>query len=309
MVRHEEPAAGEPERVRLQKPDEVAALCKALVPVERLRGPGDAIQRGEAEARHDAERDAALERRYEVVIPGSNLTFSPYDPKERRLALSYRVELWGAGGAARVWAAEDRGLPVEVDPAIARRVLAARKAGTLALAIAFDLPDDAACGGGTSRPRRFVITMEPVGWTYLDGETVLARGGAGSDRPLVTAAQGAKPQVVVGDPISGPVDAKGRVAARAADLQACYADALRRNPATDGVLVAELGAAGASLAADSVGDPALAACVKKALERLGGGGKAAVPIRFVLEEPTAPPSAHSPSQGPPLPPTATPPER
>ena len=52
---------------RLATPDDVARLCRALDPPERLRPGGDAVERGEAEARADAEHDAAVAGRYEVT--------------------------------------------------------------------------------------------------------------------------------------------------------------------------------------------------------------------------------------------------
>lgn len=287
VVRQDAPEAPPPEMVRLKGRDDVAALCRALVPAERLRGGGDAVERGEAEARQDAARDAALERRYEILVPGAKLPFAPYDPSERRLALSYRAQLVGARGAARVWAAEARGLPVEVTPEVARRIVDARRAGTLVVAVVFELPDDATCAGGDAAPRRWTVPMEPVSWTYRDGPVALARGGEGSDRPVATAAQGARARVEVGEPVSGPPEAKALVAARAAPLGACYEEALRRAPGLDGVLVAQLGPSAPTLAADSVGDPALAACVARALAGVTAPAPTAIPIRFVLEPPGA----------------------
>ncbi len=303
IVHHEDPARPAPPVVRLAAPGDVAELCKALVPAERLRGKGDALQRGDAQARQDAGRDLALERRYEILLSGGRLAFAPYGAGERQLALSYKAELAAAGGAARVWTAEERGLPVEVPQATARRILDARAAGTLVLAVVFDLPEDATCAGGASRPPRWVVPMEPVSWTYRDGEAVLARGGEGSDRPVVTAAHGAKPRVEIGDPVSGAPEMKGQVAAREADLRACYEEALRREPALDGVLVAELGGAAPALAADSVGDPGLAACVRRVLDRVPSPARVAIPIRFVLDAPGAEtppaPAAAPPAPAPP----------
>jgi hypothetical protein len=117
---------------------------------------------------------------------------------------------------------------------------------------------------------------------------VLAHGGAAAERPLVTAAQGAVPRVDVGDPISGPLDARKLVLAKGGELEACYREALKRDPAVDGVLVAEIGGARAAISADSVGDEQLSICVQKALAALTQGTRAAVPIRFELGAPAAP---------------------
>jgi hypothetical protein len=279
-------AAG-PDRpaVRLASPEDLARLCAALDPSERLRTKGDAVARGEAEVRQDAARDAAVTGRYEVVVPGAGLAFAPYDGPERRLALVEPVQLPVAAGVARLWPTEERSLAVEVDAAGARRIIDAQREGRLSLGLVFDLGDDASCGKG-ARGKRFTIPVEPVSWRWLDGEAVVARGGAAVDRPLLTAAQGAKPRVDVGEPIAGPSEAKKAVLARAVDLEACYAEALRRDPGLDGVLVADLGGARPAISADSVGDPDLAACVQKVLAPLAPSqGRLAVPLRFELEPP------------------------
>lgn len=280
-------AAPGPDRpaARLGSAEELARLCAALDPSERLRTKGDAVARGEAEARQDAERDAAVTGRYEVVVPGAGLPFAPYDGPERRLALVEPVQLPVAGGVARLWPTEERSLAVEVDAAGARRIIDAQREGRLSLGLVFDLGDETSCGKG-ARGKRFTIPVEPVSWRWLDGDAVVARGGAAVDRPLLTAAQGAKPRVDVGEPIAGPVEAKKAVLARAVDLEACYAEALRRDPGLDGVLVADLGGARPAISADSVGDPDLAACVQKVLAPLAPAqGRLAVPIRFELEPP------------------------
>jgi hypothetical protein len=264
---------------------DLARLCAALDPAERLRVKGDAVARGEAEARQDAEHDAAVTGRYEVVTPATGLAFAPYDGPERRLALVEPVQIPVAGGVARLWPTEERSLAVEADAAVARRVIDAQRAGRLTLGLVFDLGDDAACGKG-ARGQRFTVPVEPVSWRWMDGDVVLAHGGAAVDRPLLTVAQGARPRVDVGEPIAGPPEAKKVILARAADLEACYAEALKRDPQADGVLVADLGGARPAISADSVGDPDLARCVQQALAPLApAAGRLAVPIRFVLEAP------------------------
>ncbi len=74
---------------------------------------------------------------------------------------------------------------------------------------------------------------------------------------------------------------------RRVELEACYADALKRDSALDGVLVADFAGAMPVISADSVGDAQLAACVQRVLGPLAPakGGKAAVPIRFELAVP------------------------
>jgi hypothetical protein len=272
--------------VQLATAEEVKRLCDALQPPERLRASGDAVERGEAQERHDEARDAALAARYEVVVPGAGLAFAPYDGPERRLGLTEPVQITVGNGDARVWPTEERALAVELDAVGARKVLDAQRNGSLALALTFDLPDDATCGTG-ARGKKLTIPIEPVSWRWVDGSTVLARGGAGADRPLLTAAQGARPKVDVGDPLAGPVEAKKAVLARATELEACYAEALKRDPGIDGVLVADLGGQRAAISADSVGDTDFAACVQSVLGPLAPakGGKVIVPIRFELEPP------------------------
>jgi hypothetical protein len=282
ITRTGEPA---PEAVPVATLADVERVCAALVPEERLRAKGDAIARGEAEARHAAGRTAALEGRYSTSIPAGKLAFAPYDAGERELALAEPVTLPLAGGAARLFPTLDRALPVTAGAAEARRVLEAQRAGRLELQVVWALPDDAACGG-SRRARPFTVPVEPVSWAWLDGGAEIARGGEGADRPIVTAAQGAVPHVEVGEPLAGPAEAKGLVLGRSKDLLACYATALRRDPALDGVLVADLGGEATAIRADSVGDADLAACVREALAGAGrGGARAAVPIRFELSGP------------------------
>ncbi len=283
IVRHEEAAPARP-AVRLETTDDLARLCRALEPAERVRAAGDAVERGEAEASHETSRGAALKERYQARIAAAKLAFAPYDAPERRLALQEPVQLPAGGATARLWPTEARDLAVEADPATARRILEAQRRGALALEVAFELPEDATCGTG-ARGKKFTIPIAPVSWRWLDGEAVLAHGGAAAERPLLTAAQGALPRVDVGDPISGPLDASKLVLARGGELEACYREALKRNPALDGVLVAEIGGARTAISADSVGDEEFAVCVRKALATLSQGARAAVPIRFELSAP------------------------
>jgi hypothetical protein len=287
VVRAGDPGPDRP-IVRLASAEEVAGLCATLEPAERIRPGGDALQRGEAEARHEATRDAALAARYEVLVPAAGLAFAPYDGPERRLSLAEPVQIATADGNARLWPTEERDLAVHLEASSARRILDAQRNGTLALALTFDLPEDATCGTG-ARGKKLSVPVEPVAWRWVDGGTVLARGGAGSDRPLVTARQGARPRVDVGEPLAGPLDAKKAVLGRSRELEACYAEALTRDPGIDGVLVADLGGQRPAISADSVGDADFAACVQRALGPVAPaqGGRVAVPIRFELEPPGA----------------------
>ena len=292
VVRHEE-ATPEKTPIRLSAAADVATLCRALEPPERLRAQGDAVARGEAEESHAAARRQALKGRYEVTVAAAKLAFAPYDGPERRLALQEPVQLPFADGSVRLWPAESRSLAVDAEAAAARKVLDAQRRGALSLTLVFELPEDAACGTG-ARGKTFTVPVDPVSWRWLDGEVVLAHGGAAAERPLVTAAQGARPRVDVGEPIAGPAEVKKAVLARARELETCYAEALKRDPGLDGVLVADLGGARAAIAADSVGDDGLATCVQKALASLAPsqGGKAAVPIRFELAPPVETVKAH-----------------
>ena len=89
---------------------------------------------------------------------------------------------------------------------MARKILAARTAGRLGLQLVFDLPDDAICMVDR-RGKRTTLGVEPVEWSWRDGETVLAWGGVAGDRPAVNLAAGAQPAVDVGEPIAGPSEA------------------------------------------------------------------------------------------------------
>jgi hypothetical protein len=106
---------------------------------------------------------------------------------------------------------------------------------------------------------------------------------------VLTAAQGARPRVEVGEPIAGSAEVKRAVIARAAELQGCYAEALKRDPALDGVVVIELGPPRLAVAADSTGSAQLTACVGRVLEPIAAAAaeRAAVPIRFELVPPPA----------------------
>ncbi|HEY6004484.1 MAG TPA: hypothetical protein VIV57_16535 [Anaeromyxobacter sp.] len=273
--------------------DDVKGLCRSLEPSERLRPRGDAVERGEAESGHDAERAAALKGRYVVSVPAAKLAFAPYDGPERRLALQEPVQLPVADGVARLWPTEARSLAVEAEASAAKRVLEAQRRGTLTLRVVFDLPDDATCASGP-RGKTYTLPIEPIAWRWVDGLTVLAHGGAAAERPLVSAAQGAQPRIEVGEPLAGPAELKKAVLARSRDLEVCYASALKKDPGLDGVLVADLGGPRAAIAADSVGDADFAACVREALATLAPvqGGRAAVPIRFELAPPVEAVKAH-----------------
>jgi hypothetical protein len=294
VVHHDGGAA--PATRLLAGPAEVASLCDALTPAERLRTQGDAIERGEKEARHAALREEALGARYEVSVPAARLAFAPYDGPEQRLSLAEPLSL-ALGPKAKLFPVSERGLSVKVDAAGARRLLDAQRAGRLSLIVSFELPEDVACNADT-RLGTHVLPIEPVDWRWVDGDALVARGGASADRPVVTAAQGARPKVDVGEPIAGPADAKKAVVARAADLEGCYADALKADPGVDGVLVVELArAAKPAVAADSTGAPELGVCVQRVLASIEptGNGKWAVPIRFELVPPRAAGTASAPA--------------
>jgi hypothetical protein len=292
VIRQEGSGADKPQ-LPLVTADDLKRLCRALEPSERLRPRGDAVERGEAEAEHDAERAGALKGRYVVVVPAAKLAFAPYDGPERRLALQEPVQLPVAEGTARLWPVEARNLAVEAEASTARRVLEAQRRGTLTLRVVFDLPDDASCGSGP-RGKTYTLPIDPVAWRWVDGLAVLAHGGAAAEHPLVSAMQGARPRIEVGEPLAGPAELKKAVLARSRDLEACYATALKRDPGVDGVLVADLGGPRAAISADSVGDADFAACVREALASLAPvqGGRAAVPIRFELAPPVEAVKAH-----------------
>jgi hypothetical protein len=241
------------------------------------------VDQGEARLKQEGERDRSLDGRYRIAVPAARLAFAPYQGTEQQLQLVEPATLRLEGGGAILIATEERGLAVHVGAALARRILAARSAGRLELLLVFDLPDDAVCATDR-RGRRYTLAVEPVEWSWRDGETVLAWGGVAGDRPAVNSAAGAQPSVDVGEPVVGPSEARKAVAARQADLAACYADELRRDPALDGVVVVDLGHQ-IAVAADSTGSATLAACVERALAPLAGSAVASVPIRFELLAP------------------------
>lgn len=285
---------GQPPPVQVvNDPPQARALCEALTPGERLRGVSDVVAQARAEAQQDARRETALLGRYRVTVPGAALRFAPYDREEQELALSDRTFLAGAGGTLHLWAVSRAGLPVAADEAAASRIVQAAAQKKLALVLTFTLPDDedeAVCANA-SGSRHYALGVEPFSWEYVADEQVLGRGGEGGDRPLVTAAQGARPRVEVSDPYgAGGREARRALEARAQELQGCYEQALRQNPGLDGTLVAEVEPGQrVRLAADSVQDEGLSSCVQGVIGRVrfAGGGRLDLPIHFLLEPPTA----------------------
>jgi len=279
--------------------DDVARLCRRLVPAERLRPKGDAVAQGEARTRHEALRDETMAGRYELTVPAAGIAFAPSDGPEQRLEVSAPAKL-RLGTGAVITAVDERGLPVQVNATVARRILAAQTSGRLSLRLVFDLPDDAICASSAGG-KRVDLGVEPVEWTWLDGDAALAWGGVAGDRPSMTLAVGAAPAVDVGEPIAGPSEAKKAVLTKRAELTACYAEELRRTPALDGLLVVDVGAR-ISISADSTGSSALARCVEQALAPLAGGAAAAsVPIRFELAVPKEAPAVPAAADSAPAP--------
>jgi hypothetical protein len=291
--------APRPAPLALAGGEDVVALCARLTPPERLRPSGDRVDQGERLGAHAAAREEAIVGRYALTVPGAQLAFSPYDGPEHTLSVAEPAAFTLEGGRGmpgtdaakvkrepaviRIWAAEDRALPVDLDAAGARRILAAQRTGRLMLRLVFDLPDDATCGTDV-RGRHFTLAIEPVEWTWLDGDAVLARGGVGRDRPALSVAQGAEPVVDVGEPIAGPSEAKRAVLAHRAELLACYQGALQHDPGLDGLVVIDLGPR-VEVAGDSTGSAELTGCVQRSLAPLAAAARSTVPIRFELAAP------------------------
>jgi hypothetical protein len=250
------------------------------------------VTQGEQLESHAATREAAIVGRYAILLPAGQLAFSPYDGPERTLSVAEpaAVTLSAPPPAAkaeptqvRLWATLDRSLPVQIDAAGARHILAARKAGTLSLRLVFDLPDDATCGADL-RGQHYTLGVEPVEWTWIEGAAPLARGGVSGDRPAVSVAQGAQPTVEVGEPIAGPAEAKQAVLAHRTELLGCYQQALAHEPTLDGLVVVDLGPK-LAVSGDSTGSADLTGCVEKALGPLASATRSSVPIRFELAPP------------------------
>jgi hypothetical protein len=278
----------------LSNPAEARQLCQALTPPDRLAFGGSSVDRSEAARTHEQDRDAALEGRYQITIPAAQLAFAPYDVDEHTLMLWRHAVPTGADGGARLALVEEQGLPVRANPAAARRIVDAQQEGSLALRVTFALAEDdeAPCfslAGGTAS----TFAAEPVAWEYVSGDEVLARGGQDSDRPIVSAAQGARPRVELGKPVdeSGIGEVRTTAPEHVRDLESCYSAALQRDPYLDGAIVAALdsgsGADRVKIAADSVQDEAFVGCVRGVLARVdvNGAGRTWLPIHFVLEGP------------------------
>lgn len=281
----------------IDAPPRAAALCDALTPPGRAPGRLDVVARARAEAERAARREQALQGRYQVTIPAARLPFAPYDPGDATLALSGRAFLGAAGGSLWLWTLHDEGLPVQAAPPAAARVMAAAARGTLELSLTFTLPEDddedVSCAG-VAGARRWGLGVEPYAWAWIDRDRVLARGGAGSDRPLVTVAEGARPAVRLGPWIGDDRALAAPVEARRGELEACYREALRRDGGLDGGYVAELdlaaqGPGRVRMALDAVQDEALARCVTGVLARVapppGAPARAMVQVQFELVPP------------------------
>ncbi|HET7754211.1 MAG TPA: hypothetical protein VFK85_09895 [Anaeromyxobacteraceae bacterium] len=278
----------------LSTAEQARQLCSAVTPADRLAFQGSAVDRSASGRAHDEEYERALQGRYSVMVPAGQLGFAPYDADEHTLTLWRHAVPTGADGGARLALVEDEGLPVRTDPATARRIVDAQKQGTLALRVTFALAEDeeAPCFA-IAGAQASTFAAEPVAWEYVSGDEVLARGGQGGDRPLVSAAQGARPRVELGKPVSEK--GGGEVRTTAPDhvraLEGCYTDALKRDPYLDGAIVAALGAGSGpervKIAADTVQDEAFVGCVRGVLARVnaGGAGRTWLPIHFVLVSP------------------------
>jgi len=291
---------GAPEPSALETASSVSALCAALQPAERLYERLDVVSRARAEADHDARREAALGGFYRVKVRGESLHFAPYDPEEGVLSLSYRTFLAGANGSFWIWAVHDPGLPVHADSGSAARIVRAAEHKTLALILVFTLPDDAdeVLCAHVAGSRYFGLGVEPFRWEYREGDRVLARGGEGGDKPLVTAAQGAKPRVLVEEAEgSRATDFKAAVEGLKPALTNCYQEALRANPGLDGAYVAEVDLADGGerhvrAAMESLQDEPMTRCVTSVLARAdlrGPPGQATIPIHFELQSPEGSP--------------------
>jgi len=292
------PARGDQVPLALATAEDVRRLCQALDFPERASRREKGLDRAEAEARQEERRGRALGRRYRTDVSGKGLAFD-YDDGGKRLLLTERAQMIAVGGSLRVWATEDPELPVPADPSRARRIAAAARNGEAVLRLTFVLPEDeevAVCAhpAGTGQ---YALAVEPVSWSYLVGEEVLARGGEEPERR--EALPGARPQVVVGEPIGGDGAAIRRARqGRAKDLAACYARARQARPGLDGTLALELDldpgggpARAARVAMDSLLDEGLSRCalsaVRKASFPRGPGGRVQVPLHFTMQGPAA----------------------
>jgi hypothetical protein len=283
------PAAAGLEPVSLEKPPEAARLCQALQPAERAAAGSESAQ---ARAREEA-----LARRYRVAVPGDGLDFEPWS-EGSGLALSPRAVLLGAGGSLRLWMPDGDDLAVAIPRAAAQRIFQAKARGRLSLRLTFEIPageaGEAPCmrvAGAGSR----VLAVQPVSWEYLTGGEVLARGGEAAGAPPASAGEEDRVRVTVGEAVGEAARPAVRSALQGslAGLTDCYREALSRSPGLDGTLVVEAvlsGKAGpprsARIAADSVHDEPLAACVQGVAARTrfpaGRTGAASMAVQFEL---------------------------
>jgi len=271
-------------------------LCEAVTPEGRGAVGDGIVERAEAEALQGEAWEAAMAGHYRAVIPGERLRFAAWSPDTGLLEVARTGLPSAADGSVRLALVEDPALPVHADAAAVRRILAARAEKKLTLRVTFVLSEaeaDAPCFH-VPGAQAWTLSAEPIAWEYAAGDEVLARGGEGSDRPVVSAKDGARPRVQVGEPSDGEGKAlRGAVLGRVGDIEGCYATALGKDPFVDGAIVADLaprgGQEGVRIAADSTNDPGLVDCVRGVLASLDlrGAGRTFLPIHFVLEGPGA----------------------
>jgi len=275
--------------VRLETHEEARQLCASLQLPERAARAAPNASPERAAAAQEERRRRAREHHYLLDVEGEGLFFD-VDPDGARLLLTERSAMRGAGQSLRVWLASDPELATEAGGEAARRIAAAARRGDLVLRLLFALPEDSELAVCSHPPgsREWSLAVEPIAWSWLVRDRIVARGGRGpqeaGERPK------AGPRVEVDEPL-GLADPTALH--RALEEQRGALERCRPGGGAGGTLAVEIelpARAGppraVRMALDAAGDGALGRCVLRVLRRAplpAGKGRVQVPIRFAAE--------------------------
>ncbi len=251
----------------LTTPAEVEALCRALA-----RGGGDVssdpVARADEAAARPERRRRALDRSYELRVPGRQLHFRSYDAENESLRIDDRFALGAIGGALAIYPAGDgdgSGFALRATPEQARRVVRAAASGDGALLVRFRPSGSCA---GDPMAHAFSLGAQPGELAFVAEGGKLALPGAGDWEPRPP---GGAPTLKVLPAVvaSGGVDQAGLASRLETDaaLRRCYAEALDRDPEASGAVILSVagksGAHDVQVAMDTTEDPRLAACLSR----------------------------------------------
>jgi hypothetical protein len=274
--------------------DQVTRLCRALS--ERPGGVPSAnpVQRAASAAAASRLRERAVQGIYRVTMNVAAFRFRRYEPEAERLVIDTRWPLRAAGG----WLALDLGrqeIALTASPELAEKAYQAWRDGQVRLVMAFELEDEAQCGGmELIAPRPLSGNAVDLSLEDLGGNTLL-RGADELSAPEGSAELGGAAAVHVATVVvlSGRADAAKLTAGLRGhdELKQCYTQALAEQPLLRGTVVfqADIGRGGRPgqlrVALDDLDDPAVVTCLHDKLSglRLAGapsGTRLLVPIEL-----------------------------